>query len=51
MTEKELLESIEKWIKEDQGKVAEAITYLFMSDGDKTEVRNIEKEYHKWLNS
>lgn len=51
MTEKELLESIEKWIKEDHKKVAEAITYLFMSDGDKAEVRNIEKEYHRWLNN
>lgn len=51
MSDEELYESVKAWIGQNPEKVAAAITYLLMSDGDHSEALEVEKEFHRWLNN
>jgi len=51
MSDKELYESVKAWIGQEPEKVAAAVAYLLMSDGDHEEALKVEKEFHKWLNN
>ena len=51
MSDEELIIKIKEWLTDEPSKVSEAIAYLLMSNYDKSEMLNVEREFHKWLNN